>query len=47
MLLPVDKYFGGMANVSIDVFDAQTLNTVYKDVIGVMTVDTEIRFCRR
>ncbi len=25
----LDRYFKGMSNVSIDVFDAQTLNAVY------------------
>lgn len=33
----LDKYFKGAKKVSIDVFDAQTLNTVYKDVINDMT----------
>ena len=37
-----DKYFKGAQNVSIDVFDAQTLNTVYKDVINAMTSHFEI-----
>ena len=27
----LDNYFKGADKVSIDVFDAQTLNTVYKD----------------
>jgi hypothetical protein len=38
----LDKYFKGMDNVSIDVFDAQTLNTVYKDVVTTMTSHFEI-----
>ena len=38
----LDKYFKGAQNVSIDVFDAQTLNTVYKDVINAMTSHFEI-----
>ena len=29
----LDKYFKGTRDVSIDVFDAQTLNTVYRDVV--------------
>lgn len=38
----LDKYFKGRQNVSIDVFDAQTLNTVYRDVIKVMASHFEI-----
>lgn len=38
----LDKYFKGAKKVSIDVFDAQTLNTVYKDVINAMTSHFEI-----
>lgn len=38
----LDKYFKGMGNVSIDVFDAQTLNTVYRDVVNAMTSHFEI-----
>ena len=38
----LDKYFKGTKDVSIDVFDAQTLNTVYKDIIGAMTSHFEI-----
>ena len=38
----LDKYFNGAKNVSIDVFDAQTLDTVYKDVISAMTSHFEI-----
>lgn len=38
----LDKYFRGAKKVSIDVFDAQTLNTVYKDVINAMTSHFEI-----
>ena len=38
----LDKYFKGAEKVSIDVFDAQTLNTVYKDVINSMTSHFEI-----
>lgn len=38
----LDKYFKGKENVSIDVFDAQTLNTVYRDVINALTSHFEI-----
>ena len=38
----LDKYFKGAKNVSIDVFDAQTLNNVYKDVVTAMTSHFEI-----
>jgi len=38
----LDKYFKGTENVSIDVFDSQTLNTVYRDVIRAMTSHFEI-----
>ena len=38
----LDKYFKGKGNVSIDVFDAQTLNTVYRDVVNAMTSHFEI-----
>ena len=38
----LDKYFKGAKDVSIDVFDAQTLNSVYKDVVTVMTSHFEI-----
>ena len=38
----LDKYFKGTTDVSIDVFDAQTLNTVYKDIISAMTSHFEI-----
>ncbi len=38
----LDKYFKDAGKVSIDVFDAQTLNTVYKDVITAMTSHFEI-----
>jgi hypothetical protein len=38
----LDKYFKGTADVSIDVFDAQTLNAVYRDVINAMTSHLEI-----
>ena len=38
----LDKYFKGAEKVSIDVFDAQTLNTVYKDVVTTMTSHFEI-----
>jgi anti-sigma regulatory factor (Ser/Thr protein kinase) len=38
----LDKYFKGTEDVSIDVFDAQTLNAVYKDIIGAMTSHFEI-----
>lgn len=38
----LDKYFKGAKNVSIDVFDAQTLNAVYKDVVASMTGHLEI-----
>lgn len=38
----LDKYFKDGKNVSIDVFDAHTLNNVYKDVIAAMTAHLEI-----
>ena len=38
----LDKYFKGKENVSIDVFDAQTLNAVYRDVVTAMTSHFEI-----
>ena len=38
----LDKYFKDGKNVSIDVFDAHTLNAVYKDVIVAMTSHLEI-----
>ena len=38
----LDKYFKDEKNVSIDVFDAHTLNTVYKDVVATMTSHLEI-----
>ena len=38
----LDKYFKDAGKVSIDVFDAQTLNNVYKDVITTMTSHFEI-----
>jgi anti-sigma regulatory factor (Ser/Thr protein kinase) len=38
----LDKYFKGAKNVSIDVFDAQTLNSVYQNVIKSMTSHFEI-----
>jgi len=38
----LDKYFKGTKDVSIDVFDAQTLNSVYKDIITAMTSHFEI-----
>ena len=38
----LDKYFKDKSNVSIDVFDAQTLNKVYRDVINAMTSHLEI-----
>ena len=38
----LEKYFKGQGNVSIDVFDAQTLNTVYKNVINKMTSHLDI-----
>ena len=38
----LDKYFKGTKDVSIDVFDAQTLNAVYKDIIAAMTSHFEI-----
>ena len=38
----LDKYFKGTKDVSIDVFDAQTLNSVYKDIISAMTSHFEI-----
>ena len=38
----LEKYFKGLENVSIDVFDAQTLNPVYRDVVNKMTSHFEI-----
>ena len=38
----LDKYFKGKENVSIDVFDSQTLNAVYRDVVKAMTSHFEI-----
>ena len=38
----LDKYFKGAKDVSIDVFDAQTLNNVYKDVVTAMTSHFEV-----
>ena len=38
----IDKYFKDAKKVSIDVFDAQTLNNVYKDVVTAMTSHFEI-----
>ena len=38
----LDQYFKGTNNVSIDVFDAQTLNAVYRDVIKTLTSHFEI-----
>ena len=38
----LDRYFKGTNNVSIDVFDAQTLNAVYRDVIKILTSHFEI-----
>ena len=38
----LSKYFKGTDNVSIDVFDAQTLNAVYGDVINTLTSHFEI-----
>lgn len=38
----LDKYFKGKEGVSIDVFDAQTLNAVYQDVVNAMTLHLDI-----
>lgn len=38
----LDKYFKGKENISIDVFDAHTLNSVYRDVVSAMTSHFEI-----
>ena len=38
----LENYFMGHKNVSIDVFDAETLNSVYKDVINKMTSHLDI-----
>ena len=38
----LNKYFNGAKDVSIDVFDAQTLNNVYQDVVGALTAHLEI-----
>ena len=40
--LLLDKYFKGTNNVSIDVFDAQTLNAVYRNVVSAMTSPSHI-----
>lgn len=36
------KYFDGKSNFSIDVFDAQSLNKVYKDVVSTLTSHLDI-----
>ena len=38
----LNKYFNGAKDVSIDVFDAQTLNNVYQDVVSALTAHLEI-----
>ena len=38
----LNKYFNGATDVSIDVFDALTLNDVYRDVINALTAHLEI-----
>jgi anti-sigma regulatory factor (Ser/Thr protein kinase) len=38
----LDRYFKGTENVSIDVFDAQSLNAVYQDVVNAMTSHLDI-----
>ena len=38
----LDRYFKGTKNTSIDVFDAQTLNAVYQNVVKAMTSHFEI-----
>ncbi len=38
----LDRYFKGTNNVSIDVFDAQNLNAVYRNVVNAMTSHFEI-----
>lgn len=38
----LNKYFKESKDVSIDAFDAQTLNDVYKDVINILTSHLEI-----
>lgn len=38
----IDKYFESSKNVSIDVFDALTLDAVYKDIVNAMTAHLEI-----
>jgi len=38
----IKQYFDGKNNVSIDVFDAQSLNQVYQDVINVLTAHLDI-----
>ena len=40
--LLLKQYFQGSENVTIDVFDAQTLNDVYKQVLQTMTAHFEI-----
>lgn len=36
------EYFNGSNGVSIDVFDAQSLNDVYKDVVNTLTSQFDI-----
>ena len=38
----LDSYFKGREHVSIDVFDAQSLNAVYRDVVSAMTSHFDI-----
>ena len=38
----LNKYFNVAKDVSIDVFDAQTLNNVYQDVVSALTAHLEI-----
>ena len=38
----LDRYFKDTSNVSIDVFDAQTLNAVYRNVVNAMTSHFDI-----
>ena len=38
----IKEYFGGVNDVTIDVFDAESLNKVYQKVVGVLTSHLEI-----
>lgn len=38
----LNRYFNGNTDITIDVFDAQTLNAVYQNVIDALTSHIEI-----